>query len=152
MVHIWGIKSSNLHLQDKYVLNYRDFELKTAFIIWSHILNLFFFKNHKINNYNYKNPVKCLQPKKCKTQELIWILQMLQYFWYHFLSVPLCKCSKNVHIKAHMMKTSKNFHNLPNDDASSQRLISNHKELYSQNKTSTSQKKVIFCWECCRLP
>ena len=42
------------------------------------------------------------------------------------------------------MKTSKNFHNLPNDDASSQRLISNHKELFSQNKTSTSQKKVIF--------
>ena len=38
------------------------------------------------------------------------------------------------------MKTSKNFHNLPNDDASSQRLISNHKELFSQNKTSTSQK------------
>ena len=66
------------------------------------------------------------------------------YFWYHFLSVPLCKCSKNVHIKAHMMKTSKNFHNLPNDDASSQRLISNHKELFSQNKTSTSQKKIIF--------
>ena len=61
-------------------------------------------------------------------------------FWYHFLSVPLYKCSKNVHIKAHMMKTSKNFHNLPNDDASSQRLISNHKELFSQNKTSTSQK------------